>query len=74
MNDTRLRLSDNLPDDLERVPPGPELAAMLAPVDRGGLTPRDRVRLAQARNRLASHVQAELIADLCAVSQDEPAD
>lgn len=73
MNEARLHLLVNLPDDLEWVPPGPELAALLAPIDRGGLTPSDRVRLAQARNRLASHVQAELIADLCAVSQDEPA-
>ncbi|MPZ28401.1 MAG: hypothetical protein GEV12_18830 [Micromonosporaceae bacterium] len=68
MNETHRRL----PDDLERVPPGPELAALLAPVDRDGLTARDRVRLAYARNRLASHVQAELLADLCAVSGDEP--
>lgn len=46
---------------------------MLASVDRAALTPRDRVRLAQARNRLASHVQQELVADLCAVGHDEPA-
>jgi hypothetical protein len=61
-----------LPDHLEQVPPGPELSALLAAVDRAALTPRDRVRLAQARNRLASHVQAELVADLCALTGDPP--
>lgn len=61
-----------LPGDLESVPPGPELSALLASVDRAALSPRDRVRLAQARNRLASHVQSELLADLCAVSGDDP--
>jgi len=70
-----VRMSEHrqqLPDDLESVPPGPELSALLAPVDRAALSPRDRLRLAQARNRLASHVQSELLADLCAVSGDEP--
>lgn len=63
-----------LPDDLETVPPGPELAALLASVDRQSLSARDRLRLAQARNRLASHVQAELLEDLSAVTGDEPPD
>jgi hypothetical protein len=62
-----------LPDDLERVPPGPELSALLAAVDRTALSARDRIRLARARNRLAAHVQAELVADLCAVGGDPPA-
>jgi hypothetical protein len=62
----------SLPEDLECIPPGPELSALLAPVDRAALSPRDRVRLARARNRLATHVQAELLADLCAVSGDDP--
>jgi hypothetical protein len=59
-----------LPAELERIPPGPELSALLAAVDRGALSARDRIRLARARNRLASHVQSELLADLCAVSGD----
>ncbi len=63
-----------MPDDLESLPPGAELAALLAAVDRRALSERDRVRLAQARNRLLSHVNAELVADLHAVTWEEPPD
>jgi hypothetical protein len=61
-----------LPEDLEGLPPGPELAAVLASVDRRALSDKDRVRLVQARNRLVSHMQAELYADMYAVSWGEP--
>lgn len=58
-----------LPDELETVAAGPALAELLASVDRGALSERDRLRLAHARNRLASHVHAELLADLHAVAE-----
>lgn len=61
-----------LPADFEALPVGPELAALLASVDRDALSEKDRLRLLQARHRLACHVQGELFADLHAVSQDEP--
>jgi hypothetical protein len=62
-----------LPEDLEAMAPGLELAAVLASVDRNRLSDKDRVRLAQARNRLVAHQQGELVADLYAVSlEDEP--
>jgi hypothetical protein len=47
---------------------------MLASVDREALSSKDRVRLLQARNRLAAHVQGELYADLYAISRAEPVD
>lgn len=61
-----------LPADIETLPVGPELAMLLAPVDREALSEKDRLRLLQARHRLACHVQGELFADLHAVSRDEP--
>lgn len=61
-----------LPEDLEVMPAGPELAALLASVDRKALSGKDRVRLAAARNRVASHMQAELLADLYSVTWEEP--
>lgn len=64
-------VEQELPEDLESMPPGPDLAVLLATVDRRRLGERDRVRLVQARNRLISHQQAELLADVYALSQDE---
>jgi hypothetical protein len=63
-----------LPEELESLPPGVELASLLSSVDRSALSERDRVRLARARNRLLSHVNAELLADLHAVTWEEPPD
>jgi hypothetical protein len=64
-----------LPEHLELVPPGPELCALLASVDRAALSERDQIRLLQARNRLSAHVQGELFADLYTVSlADDPDD
>lgn len=57
--------------DLEQLAPGPQLAAVLAAVDRSRLSGGDLTRVAVARNRLAAHVQAELIADLYAVGQED---
>src|SRR5262245_14952243 len=52
--------------------PGPELAALLSTVDRSALDAAGRVDVACARARLIAHVQAELLADMCAVAQDAP--
>ncbi|QSB16576.1 DUF222 domain-containing protein [Natronosporangium hydrolyticum] len=61
------------PTDLETLAPGPELARLLASIDRREISERDRVRLLQARQRLISHLQAELMADLTAITwEDQP--
>jgi hypothetical protein len=54
------------------MPPGPELAALLASIDRAALSSGDLLRLAQARNRLVAHQQAQLLADLHAVAHTTP--
>jgi hypothetical protein len=61
-----------LPEELELLAPGAGLAALLDSVDRRLLSGKDRVRLAQARNRLASYLQARLLEDLYAISWEEP--
>ena len=61
-----------MPEELEVMVPGPELAALLDSIDRRTLSGADRLRLAQARNRLASYVQARLLEGLHAVSSKEP--
>lgn len=58
-----------LPKELASLPPGPELAVLLAWIDRRRLTGADLVRLARARQRLAAHVQAELLRDLYAIAR-----
>jgi hypothetical protein len=60
-----------LPKDLELMAPGPELAVLLARVERRALSEKDRVRLAQARHRLVAHQEAQLLSDLYAMSWDE---
>jgi len=57
-----------LPTDLESIPPGLLLAVILSSVDRDCLSGFDRVRLLKARSRMVSHFQAELYADIGAVS------
>lgn len=52
--------------------PGPELAVLLAGVDRSGLDADDLLRLAQARSRLVAHQEAQLLADLHAVARKVP--
>ncbi len=58
-----------LPEELALIPAGPQLAAILAGVDRATLSDEDLVRLAQARQRLAAHLQAQLLADIHAIGQ-----
>src|SRR3979490_1723023 len=56
-----------LPEDLAVMSPGPQLATMLAGVDRARLSDEGRVTLTQARHRLVAHLNAQLLADLHAV-------
>ena len=51
------------------LPPGPELAAVLANIDRGALSGFDRVRLLHADSRMVAHYQARVSADISAVSE-----
>jgi len=57
-----------LPADLETLPPGLLLAVILSSVDRVRLSGYDRVSLLKARARQIAHDQAELLADIQAVS------
>ncbi|WP_146779036.1 HNH endonuclease signature motif containing protein [Actinomadura craniellae] len=50
------------------MPPGPELAAALALIDRSRLSGHDTVVLLQARARQVAHEQAELYADMAEVA------
>lgn len=51
-----------LPNDLEVIPPGPHLAAVVSSVDRTRLNGHDAVRLMQAEARLSSHHEAGKLA------------
>ncbi|MDX1468639.1 MAG: DUF222 domain-containing protein, partial [Acidimicrobiia bacterium] len=55
---------DGLPRDLESIPPGPYLFAILNSVDRAKLSGSDVLRLLQARERLSNHLEAEVMADI----------
>ena len=57
-----------LPDDIEVMPPGPKLCAVLAGVDRSRLADADLVVLAQARARQLAFEQAGQMADLVAIA------
>ena len=57
-----------LPDDIEVMPPGPKLSAVLAGVDRSRLADADLVVLAQARARQLAFEQAGQLADLVAIA------
>ncbi len=53
-----------MPAGLDALPPGPELAAVLATVDRSRLGACDLHDLLAARVRLLAHVQAQVLADV----------
>ena len=53
-----------LPDELDVMPPGPELAVVLAGIDRSRCGGDDLVTLLQARARQIAHDQAQLLADV----------
>ena len=57
-----------LPADLETIPPGLLLAVILSSVERDRLSGYDRVRVLKADQRMASHFQARIYADIEAVS------
>lgn len=58
-----------LTDELERLPPGPFLAAMLRTIDLQQCSGPDRVRVLAARQRMASHYQARVYEDIAAVAE-----
>lgn len=60
--------------DLESIPPGPFLLAILASVDRSRLNGFDLVRLLQARERLVAHCQADSMADTHEIAHAVPGD
>jgi Domain of unknown function (DUF222) len=57
-----------VPDGLELMAPGPELAAVLAGLDRAALGGPDLIVLAQARSRQLAHDQAQLLADVLEIA------
>ena len=59
---------DVLPDDLEVMPPGPELFEVLANVDRDTLNGYEMVVVLEARARQIASMQAELYADMMALA------
>jgi hypothetical protein len=60
--------------DLDSIPPGLFLFAVLASVDRSKLNGFDLVRLLQSRERLVSHCQAGGMADAVEMSYASPGD
>jgi hypothetical protein len=62
-------VSDELIADLEWLPTGVMLTAVLDRVDRERLSGHDRVSLLKARARQIAHLQAELLADINSVGE-----
>jgi len=63
-----------LPDDLEVIPPGPYLAAVVSSVDRSRLNGHDVVRLMQAEARMSSHHEAGKYEAMSEVAFSSPGD
>jgi hypothetical protein len=61
-----------LPEGLAAMPPGPELAAVLAGLDRRRLNGHDLVVVMAAQARQVAHEQARLLADVYEVSRCGP--
>jgi hypothetical protein len=61
-------------EDLARMAPGAELAAVLARVDRSVLNGYELVELAKATSRQVAHYQAELLATICETAYCPPGD
>jgi hypothetical protein len=59
-------------EQLQETPPGPELATLLASVDRSSLDSEGLLRVAQARQRLIAHQEAQFLSDLHAVARAVP--
>lgn len=62
-------MAETLRLDLDQVPTGLMLAAVLARIDRDQLSGLDRVTVLKARNRLKAWVDAELLADVDSVTE-----
>jgi hypothetical protein len=68
-----------LPEDLDRLSPGWDLAQVLATIDVSELGSYDRVLVLRAHQRLASHFQAQVYRDMVSISRSweeetDPAD
>jgi uncharacterized protein DUF222 len=61
---------DTIPDGLDRMAPGPVLAAFLASVEVDRLCGYDRVVVLRAHQRMVSHYQAKLLTDMVAVRDE----
>lgn len=59
-------------EQLQEMPPGPELAALLASADRSNLDSAGLLLVAQARQRLIAHQEAEFLSDLHAIARTVP--
>jgi len=57
-----------LPEGLDEMPPGPELGALLAKVDRAGCNGYQLVELLKARHRQIAWLQAESLSDVYAMA------
>jgi hypothetical protein len=62
---------ERLPDNLEMMAPGRELAVSLAEIDRGKLSGHDRVVVMQACARQVAHYQAQFYSDVQGVWEAE---
>ncbi len=63
-----------LPGDLDKISPGPFLAAVVSWAERSDLNGFDLVEVMKARERLVSHFQAGAMADTVEISYSAPSD
>jgi hypothetical protein len=56
-----------IPTGLDEMTPGPQLGAVLAHIDVGAVSGYDRVVVLTAHQRMASHYQAQVYADMAAI-------
>jgi uncharacterized protein DUF222 len=61
-----------LVEQLQEMLPGPELATLLASIDRSSLDSEGLLRVAQARQRLIAHQESQFLMDLHAVARAVP--
>ena len=61
-----------VPADLDSIPPGAELAGILECIDLETVSGHDRVTVMRAHQRLVSHYQSRLYADMTAISDAIP--
>lgn len=67
----REEAAETIPKDLDSIPPGPYLSAILSSLDRDRLTGYDLVVVMRARARQIAYEQAQLYADMAAVAHCE---